>query len=83
MAYSFTGDGDPIFIHLSILSLFHLHLIQQSLLIIHAQAAHEENILPSNKYKQYLATIGISKKCKPSFWTLFCSFVATLIFDRV
>lgn len=45
--YSFTGDGDPIFIHLSFLSLFHLHLIQQSLL--NAQAAHEESILPSIK----------------------------------
>lgn len=42
--YSFTGDGDSIFVHLSFLSLFRLHLIKQSLL--NAQAAREDSVLP-------------------------------------
>lgn len=80
MSYSFTGDDNPVFIHLSFLSLFNLHLIQQSLL--HKQAAHEENILSSRNYKQCLANTGIST-ASPLFRTLYFPFVVTLIFDGV
>lgn len=60
MSYSFTGDGDPIFIHLSFLSLFHLHLIQQSLLIAQTGSTWGKLLTQLlRKYKQCLANTGI------------------------